>query len=313
MDKDVMTADFRIKRIYAPIDPTDGARILVDRLWPRGVQKETAALTLWLKEIAPSAALRRWFGHQPERWDEFRRRYREELGQNDEVVDRLAALSRTGRVTLLFAARDQERNDAAALAEYMRDRVVKITDGHGNHDHRADGRHGANHDDDSIEECNSPVCWARAAEDTDMGYASRDDLVAFLNELLEAERAGARVTLRSSSAAEDPRLKSLLATIHRDETKWCGVLTKALQAVNGTPSLRVGAFYDKAMAIEDLAARLAFLNRGQGWVVRKLRDMLPKIRDDGIHKDLMEMLASHERNIGLVEKQGSGDEARRPA
>lgn len=116
-----MTADFRIKRIYAPIDPTDGARILVDRLWPRGIQKQAAALTLWLREIAPSAALRRWFGHDPERWDEFRRRYREELDRNVETVDRLATLSRTGPVTLLFAARDQERNDAVALAEYMRE------------------------------------------------------------------------------------------------------------------------------------------------------------------------------------------------
>jgi nitronate monooxygenase len=138
-----------------------------------------------------------------------------------------------------------------------------------------------------------------------MGYASRDELIAFLNELLEAERAGSRVTLSTSRDIEDPNMKTLIAAVQKDEAKWCGVLTKALRAVQGEPSTKVGAFYDKAMAIEDLSARLVFLNRGQGWVVRKLREMLPKIRDESIHGDLTEMLASHERNISLVEAQSS--------
>lgn len=136
-----------------------------------------------------------------------------------------------------------------------------------------------------------------------MDYVSQDELVAFLNELLEAERAGARVAASTSAAAKDTEVKGLLRTIHQDEAKWCGILVKALGTLNGEPSSRVGAFYDKAMAIEEISARLTFLNRGQGWVVRKLRDMLPRVHDDIIHHDLSEMLAAHERNISLVEDQ----------
>jgi len=117
-----MTAEIRAKRIYDPAHPADGARVLVDRIWPRGVRKEAAALTLWLKEIAPSNALRQWFGHAPERWDEFRHRYHEELDRNTEAVRRLRELSGAGCLTLLFAAQDRERNNAVALAAYLRAR-----------------------------------------------------------------------------------------------------------------------------------------------------------------------------------------------
>ncbi|MCF8706686.1 DUF488 domain-containing protein [Sphingobium sp. TKS] len=112
--------DIRIKRIYEPAHKDDGARVLVDRLWPRGVDKERAALTLWLKEIAPSPELRKWFGHDPARWSEFSRRYRDELAQNDSAVARLAPLSANGPVTLLYAARDTEHNHARVLADYLR-------------------------------------------------------------------------------------------------------------------------------------------------------------------------------------------------
>jgi hypothetical protein len=88
--------------------------------------------------------------------------------------------------------------------------------------------------------------------------------------------------------------------IHRDEARWCGVLTKAIRRVGGAPSAKTGAFYDKALAIPDLTDRLAFLNRGQGWVVRKLKALLPTIRDETVHADLAAVLASHERNIDLV-------------
>lgn len=136
-----------------------------------------------------------------------------------------------------------------------------------------------------------------------MDQVSQSELVAFLNELLEAERAGSRVTARTARDIDDDDLKRLIADIQRDEAKWCGVLVKALKTLDGAPSTQVGAFYDKAMAIDDLSARLAFLNRGQGWVARKLRDMLPRIGDAGIQGDLAEMLAAHERNIALVEKR----------
>lgn len=95
----------RIKRIYEPRTPDDGVRVLVDRLWPRGISKSRAALDLWLKDAAPSTALREWFEHRPERWAEFQRRYREEL-RDSAAIDQLREISRTQRVTLLYAARD---------------------------------------------------------------------------------------------------------------------------------------------------------------------------------------------------------------
>ena len=143
----------------------------------------------------------------------------------------------------------------------------------------------------------SPVCYAREADDAYMGYASRDELLAFLNELLEAERAGARVTARTVSDFNDPKMKSLMQDIYRDEARWCAMLLKWITHLDGKPSPRVGAFYEKCIAISDLSERLALLNRGQGWVARKLKEMLPKTRDDGMHADFSEMLKSHESNI----------------
>ncbi|TXL70906.1 DUF488 domain-containing protein [Vineibacter terrae] len=115
--------DLRIKRAYDPPDTEDGARVLVDRLWPRGLSKEHAALTLWLKEIAPSTALRQWFGHDPARWMEFRRRYSAELMDNQDAVARLGDLLKAGRVTLVYGAHDAQHNQAVALAEHMREQV----------------------------------------------------------------------------------------------------------------------------------------------------------------------------------------------
>ncbi len=149
----------------------------------------------------------------------------------------------------------------------------------------------------------SPACWAHEADDAYMGFAPRDELLAFLNELLEAERAGSHVALRTAAEAADVETKALIEAIQRDEAHWCAVLMTAIKALGGEPSKRVGAFAQKAMAIVELGERLAFINRGQGWVVRKLREMLPKIRDDRIHQDLAEMLSAHERNIALVEKR----------
>lgn len=131
------------------------------------------------------------------------------------------------------------------------------------------------------------------------GPLDRDSLLAALNELLEAERAGARLTLRTASDAAGP--PELVAAIHRDEVTWCGVLIAAIQSLQATPSTRTGAFYDKAMAIADPRERLAFLNRGQAWVARRLRALLPRIRDERIAPGLAEMLVAHERNIVRVE------------
>ncbi|OZG58159.1 MarR family transcriptional regulator [Bifidobacterium myosotis] len=109
-----------IKRIYDEPSPQDGYRILVDRLWPRGVSKERAALDLWMKAIAPSPELRRWFGHDPERFDEFAEQYRQELDANTEAVDELKRVcSEHDAVTLLYAAKDPIVNHAAVLREYL--------------------------------------------------------------------------------------------------------------------------------------------------------------------------------------------------
>ncbi|WP_337174921.1 DUF488 domain-containing protein [Paludisphaera sp.] len=109
----------RLKRAYLPAEPDDGARILVDRLWPRGVSKEKAALDEWMKDVGPSTELRKWFGHDPERWDEFRRRYRGELRHHAEELGRLRALAGEGTVTLVYAARDEEHNEAVVLREVL--------------------------------------------------------------------------------------------------------------------------------------------------------------------------------------------------
>jgi uncharacterized protein YeaO (DUF488 family) len=107
-----------LKRIYEPPSPTDGRRILVDRLWPRGVSKAKAHLDAWMKDVAPTTELRRWFDHRPERWSEFRRCYLDELASNA-AVPALAQMAAAGSVTLLYAARDTTHNEAAVLAEYV--------------------------------------------------------------------------------------------------------------------------------------------------------------------------------------------------
>lgn len=115
MMTDIRLPDVSLKRAYEPPAESDGARILVDRLWPRGLAKAEAGIDRWLKDLAPSNELRRWYGHDPGRWDEFRRRYAEELRNHEALLDELRALAREKKITLLFAARDAGRNNAAVL------------------------------------------------------------------------------------------------------------------------------------------------------------------------------------------------------
>jgi uncharacterized protein YeaO (DUF488 family) len=114
-----------VTRAYEPAASTDGRRILVDRLWPRGLSKQRVAIDDWMKELAPSTKLRRWFAHDPTRWREFQRRYTRELRAHSDLVDRLAALARRGRVTLVFAARDEQHSDAVVLARVIRRRMLR--------------------------------------------------------------------------------------------------------------------------------------------------------------------------------------------
>jgi len=108
-----------LRRVYEPPSPGDGQRVLVDRLWPRGLTKERARVDVWLRDIAPSEELRRWYGHVPERWEEFRRRYHRELDRNPVAVARLRGLIEDGPVTILFGAKDELHNQAVALKEYL--------------------------------------------------------------------------------------------------------------------------------------------------------------------------------------------------
>lgn len=145
-----------------------------------------------------------------------------------------------------------------------------------------------------------------AAEAAPAGPVPREELLAALNELLEAERAGARVAMESAREAPSPELAALVQDIHKDEVRWCGMLMRTIQAMDATPSSTTGAFWGKAMAISDLDQRLSFLNRGQAWVVRRLQALIPRVEDAQVKSDLAEMLAAHHLNIERVEAQVPG-------
>jgi uncharacterized protein YeaO (DUF488 family) len=115
----------KTKRAYQAPAKDDGFRILIDRLWPRGVSKDSARIDLWLKEIAPTATLRKWFGHDPSKWREFRSRYFRELDHNPQAVARLLELVRKGPVTFVFGAKDEKHNNAVALKEYLESRRLR--------------------------------------------------------------------------------------------------------------------------------------------------------------------------------------------
>ena len=149
-------------------------------------------------------------------------------------------------------------------------------------------------------EPSSPACSMHETDDAYMGYAGKEELAAILTELLEAERAGVRVTHESALAAGDGPVSDLMRAIEKDEARWCAMLAGHLRMLGQPPSSKLGAFYEKAMAISDLGERIAFLNRDQGWVVRRLRELLPRVRDNSLHTDLSEMLRSHEANIALA-------------
>ena len=119
MSTRIAARNIRLKRAYAPADPEDGARILVDRLWPRALAKADAALDGWMKDIAPSTALRQWFAHDPARWDAFRERYAEELRAHADLLEQLRERARHGPVTLVYSARDEAHNDAVVLREIL--------------------------------------------------------------------------------------------------------------------------------------------------------------------------------------------------
>lgn len=119
MKTKVSAGNIKLKRAYEPPADDDGTRILIDRLWPRGVTKERAAIDQWMKEISPSTDLRKWFGHDPARWDEFRLRYAKEVHQHAELLEQLRSLAREGPITLVYSAHDEKHNDAVELRELI--------------------------------------------------------------------------------------------------------------------------------------------------------------------------------------------------
>lgn len=149
----------------------------------------------------------------------------------------------------------------------------------------------------------SPHPPARRRTDTSdgrTGEMDRDELVATLSELLEAERAGVRLGAELLRIAEGSSLQTVAQTIREDEARWCAMLVGALARLGAPPSTKVGEFYAKVMAVEGLEPRLAYVNRGQAWVVRRLEALLPRIRDDRLRADLRAMLEAHVANIGLT-------------
>jgi uncharacterized protein YeaO (DUF488 family) len=114
-----------LKRAYDQVAETDGYRVLVDRIWPRGIAKDDLRIDAWLKDVAPSAGLRKWFRHDPAKWDEFKRRYAGELEQHSDALEQLVERARTGRVTLVFSARDTEHNNAVVLKEHLERRLER--------------------------------------------------------------------------------------------------------------------------------------------------------------------------------------------
>ena len=119
MKTKVSAGNVKLKRAYEPPTPDDGTRILIDRLWPRGVTKERAAIDQWMKDISPSTELRKWFGHDPARWDEFRDRYAVELNRHSDQMKELRELARKGPITLVYSAHDEVHNNAVVLRDFI--------------------------------------------------------------------------------------------------------------------------------------------------------------------------------------------------
>lgn len=132
----------RLKRAYDPAASADGTRFLVERLWPRGVKKTALRVQSWLRDVAPSSALRRWFGHDPEKWDEFRRRYFRELSANADALKPILEAARRGPVTLVYSSHDVEHNNAVALKDYVDARIGKKRVAAGRDSHHRQARTG---------------------------------------------------------------------------------------------------------------------------------------------------------------------------
>jgi hypothetical protein len=155
---------------------------------------------------------------------------------------------------------------------------------------------GADEEPRGVVFCSSPPCSMHELDDVSLGYMEGTEVVGLLNQLLEAERAGARAVGFMSRQGADER-RDALRQVAADEAAFCAMLARHVTRCGGTPSRVTGTFYEKVLALESDSQRLKLLDRGQSWVVRKLREALPRIRDDRLHEDLRDMLEVHEHNI----------------
>lgn len=151
----------------------------------------------------------------------------------------------------------------------------------------------------------SPPCFLHEVDPAYQGHLGQGETVAFLNELLEAERAGAKGVALRARAAGDTALQQALRAVAQDEARFCAMLAGHIERLAGTPSAKTGAFLQKLAPVEDTGAWLTLLNRGQGWVVRRLSEALPRIADAGLRRDLEEMLDVHERNIARCDEMAA--------
>lgn len=154
----------------------------------------------------------------------------------------------------------------------------------------------------------SPPCFLHELDPSYLGYRTREEVLSLLNELLEAERAGARGVRQMSEQAAGARSRSALRGIAADEARFCAMLSGHVTRLGASPSRRTGRFHAKLAGVTGFEERLKLLNRGQAWVVRRLRDALPGIADDALHADLREMLEAHQRNIEQCERVGHAGE-----
>lgn len=152
----------------------------------------------------------------------------------------------------------------------------------------------------------SPPCFLNDVDPAYQGYLGRNDLLMLLTELLEAERAGAKVSLTITADAGDGPAEDTLKALAKDEAHFCAMLAGHIKRLEAVPSQRTGAFREKVLALEGMDERLRLLNRGQEWVVRKLKEMLPRISDEALHSDLANMLSVHEINIRKCDEILSG-------
>jgi hypothetical protein len=152
----------------------------------------------------------------------------------------------------------------------------------------------------------SPPCFLHEIDSSYVGYTGREEVLALLNELLEAERAGVKVAVRLSQEASESAVDAALQALAVDEARFCAMLCQQIERLGGAPTRRTGDFHNEVMAVDGIEARLRLLDRGQGWVVRKLREALPRIADEALRHELQEMLTVHERNIEHCDRLSTG-------